>query len=369
MYSRKMNFNIHPSEHAAKTRLLLVQHASSSADDLHALLELHGYQVSCARDMNEARSTLGNTHIDLVITDFDQSEVDDNLILNDLRSLAPSLPVIFLATHHNSLVMKSMLDAGISDVVLKPSTYTELPVMIERNIIRHQLAHHAQVQYEKEIRTSCESILNALLSALNMRDMETEGHSERVTAIALILADILGVPTEQMHHIERGALLHDIGKIGVPDRILLKPGPLTEEEWVEMRKHPEIGFRLCNRIDFLKIPAQIVLHHHERWDGTGYPDGLKEYEIPLGARIFSVADALDAMMTDRPYATAQTTEQAFREIITCAGKQFDPQIVEAFLSIPLERWERIRSLGDADEDAFPNGYGTVIKFSETGFTQ
>jgi putative nucleotidyltransferase with HDIG domain len=364
-----MNYNIHSSNHAAKARLLLVQHAHAASDDLHALLELYGYQVSCARDLTEARKTLGNTQIDLIITDFDQSELEDNLILNDLRSLAPSLPVIFLASHHNSFIMKSVLDAGIADVVLKPSTYTELPVMIERNIIRHQLAHHAQVRYEQEIRTSCESILNALLSALNVRDMETEGHSERVTAIALILADLLGTPKEQMHHIERGALLHDIGKIGVPDRILLKPGPLTEEEWVEMRRHPEIGFRLCSRIDFLKIPAQIVLHHHERWDGTGYPDGLREYEIPLGARIFSVADALDAMMTDRPYAPAQSTEQAVQEILACAGKQFDPQIVEAFLSIPLERWERIRSLGDADEDAEPNVQGVVIKFGETDFTR
>lgn len=364
MYSRKMTFNPYSSECAVKARLLLVQHSHSSSNDLLDLLELHGYQVSCARNFKEARQTLGKSQFDLVITDIDQSEMENNLMLNDIRTLAPSLPVIFLTSRHNSIVMKDMLDAGIADVVLKPATYTELPVMIERNIIRHQLAHHAQVKYEKEIRTSCESILNALLSALNMRDMETEGHSERVTAIALILADILGVPKDQMHHIERGALLHDIGKIGVPDRILLKPGPLTEEEWVEMRKHPEIGFRLCNRIDFLKFPAQIVLHHHERWDGSGYPDGLKEYEIPLGARIFAVADALDAMMTNRPYAQARSSEKAFSEIQAGSGKQFDPHIVDAFFSIPSERWEEIRILGDMDENNKTYGNEVIGKFGE-----
>jgi putative nucleotidyltransferase with HDIG domain len=196
------------------------------------------------------------------------------------------------------------------------------------------------------LQTSNESVLDALLSALNTRDTETQGHSERVTAYTMEMADLMGLSSEQIYHIERGALLHDIGKIGIPDRILLKPGRLTPAEWIEMRKHPVIGYQMCAKIEMLKQAAQIVLHHHEAWDGTGYPDGLTGEAIPLGARIFAIADTLDAITSDRPYRAAMPFRVAREEIIKYSGRQFDPEIVQVFLSVPESRWQHIRSLAD-----------------------
>ncbi len=188
---------------------------------------------------------------------------------------------------------------------------------------------------------TAETMLDALLSALNTRDTETEGHLERVTAYTIELADLLNLREAELYPIERGALLHDIGKIGVPDSILRKPGKLTPEEWVEIRQHPLIGYEMCAKIDLLKTAATIVLHHHEAWDGSGYPYGLKGEAIPLGARIFAVADTLDAMTSDRPYRPALPFDAARTEIEKFSGRQFDPEIVKVFLSIPEPRWQRV----------------------------
>jgi HD-GYP domain-containing protein (c-di-GMP phosphodiesterase class II) len=151
----------------------------------------------------------------------------------------------------------------------------------------------------------------------------------------------LGLGREELIQAGRGALLHDVGKIGVPDSILLKPGKLTPEEWVEMKKHPRIGYEILKSIKFLSPAAEIVLCHQERWDGEGYPNRLCGKEIPLGARVFAVADTLDAMTSDRPYRDALSFEAALDEIKRCSGSQFDPQVIEAFLSIPPETWQSI----------------------------
>jgi HD-GYP domain-containing protein (c-di-GMP phosphodiesterase class II) len=152
----------------------------------------------------------------------------------------------------------------------------------------------------------------------------------------------MGIPEDQIEHIGRGALLHDIGKIGVPDSILLKPGPLTQAEWAEMRRHPEVGYRILQAIDFLRPAAEIVLAHQERWDGGGYPHKLRGEAIPLGARIFAIADTLDAMTSDRPYRKAATFVEARMEISRCGGTQFDPRCVQAFADIPDDELEALR---------------------------
>ncbi|MFZ5827327.1 MAG: HD domain-containing phosphohydrolase [Bacillota bacterium] len=184
--------------------------------------------------------------------------------------------------------------------------------------------------------------LEALSKALEMRDHEVEGHSRRVVQYTLALAREIGVPDHLMTPIIRGALLHDIGKIGIPDAILRKPGPLDEEEWATMRQHPRIGYEMLKQIDFLKQAVPIILHHHERYDGTGYPAGLAEDQIPLGARIFSVADTYDAITSDRPYRKGRSHEEAVEEIQRGAGTQFDPMVVEALLALPEEELARIR---------------------------
>lgn len=196
---------------------------------------------------------------------------------------------------------------------------------------------------ERVVQKRTMDVLNGLISALDLRDTETQNHSRRVSLYAALVAERMGVRGTELLDIERGALLHDIGKIGVRDSILLKPDRLTEEEWNEMRLHPELGYRLLEGIDFLENARLVVLHHQERYDGTGYPAGLKGDQICLGARIFAVVDTLDAMTCDRPYRRAVPYEVARQEIRRCAGTQFDPAVVEAFLTIPWEDFERIRS--------------------------
>ena len=184
--------------------------------------------------------------------------------------------------------------------------------------------------------------LAALRDMLQARDPGTGAHSERVRIYALALAEAHGVPKSQLPDVEHGVMLHDIGKIAVPDSILLKPGPLSPDEWKIMRTHPEVGRRLIEHMPFLRGALPVVYHHHERWDGTGYPDGLRGEDIPLGARIFAVADAFDAMTYDRPYSRAIPVASARAEIERCAGTHFDPSVVATFLALPLECLEELR---------------------------
>ncbi|HTS69475.1 MAG TPA: HD domain-containing phosphohydrolase [Terriglobia bacterium] len=193
-----------------------------------------------------------------------------------------------------------------------------------------------------ELESNYQMTLEALVAALDAREHETFSHSLRVRAYTRHLARQGGYPPALLPPLEQGALLHDIGKIAVADAILLKPAKLNEEEWVEMRKHPAAGDDILRRVPFLRPASAIVRHHHERFDGTGYPDSLKAAEIPLGARLFTVADTLDAMTTDRAYRKAPGFEAARAEIQRCGGKQFDPHIVDMFLKIPLPTWMQVR---------------------------
>lgn len=192
---------------------------------------------------------------------------------------------------------------------------------------------------EREI--TYDTTLQALASALDVRDSETGGHSERVLQYMELVLEQVGVDPASVSMLRRGALLHDIGKIGVPDSILRKPAALSDSEWVAMRKHPEYGARIVAGIPFLADVSKIVRHHHERWDGKGYPDRLAGEDVPVGARIFAVADSFDAMTSDRPYRRAMSIEAACAEVARCRGTQFDPLVADAFARIPRERLARI----------------------------
>ena len=185
----------------------------------------------------------------------------------------------------------------------------------------------------EELQRAYDATLEGWVRALDLRDRETEGHTQRVTELAVRLARGLGVPEEELVHVRRGALLHDIGKMAIPDRVLRKPGRLTEAEWALMKRHPVYAYRWLKEIDYLRRALEIPYCHHERWDGTGYPRGLKGEEIPLSARIFAVVDAWDAMTHDRPYRKALSEEEAVEELRRNAGRQFDPRVVEAFLAL------------------------------------
>ena len=168
--------------------------------------------------------------------------------------------------------------------------------------------------------------------AMDLRDEETEGHTQRVTDLTLKLARLMGIRDDQLIHIRRGALLHDMGKLGIPDQILLKPGKLTDDEWVIMRKHPVYAYDMLSSIEYLRPALDIPYCHHEKWDGSGYPRGLKGEEIPLAARIFAVIDAWDALTSDRPYRKAWSREKTLAYIREQTGSHFDPQVVEVFLA-------------------------------------
>ncbi|MEJ5315282.1 MAG: HD-GYP domain-containing protein, partial [Anaerolinea sp.] len=181
--------------------------------------------------------------------------------------------------------------------------------------------------------------------ALDLRDRETEGHSRRVTELTLKIARAMGMSEEQLVHVRRGALLHDIGKMGVPDAILLKPGALTDEEWRIMRQHPTLAFQMLLPIQYLRPALDIPYCHHEKWDGTGYPRGLKGEQIPLAARIFAVVDVWDALRSDRPYRPAWSVERTLAFIQEHAGTHFDPRVVEVFLQVIREEQEHSSSNG------------------------
>jgi putative nucleotidyltransferase with HDIG domain len=195
----------------------------------------------------------------------------------------------------------------------------------------------------KRTEQAYDDTLEALAAALDFRDNETAGHSRRVTGYCLEIARLLGCSEAELRVITRGAHLHDIGKIGIPDAILLRPGKLTEAERTIMETHARIGYELVCRIGFLADAANLILAHHERYDGAGYPQGLVAEGIPLAARIFAVADTLDAMTSDRPYRRALPYAAARAEIIRESGHQFDPRVVAAFLSIPQSRFEAVRA--------------------------
>jgi len=185
--------------------------------------------------------------------------------------------------------------------------------------------------------------IDAMVAALDARDHETEGHTRRVVLYTMELACHMGLSEEERMHLRRGALMHDIGKIGIPDAILRKPGPLTPEEWEHMRKHPEYGEKMLAHIPFLRQAAKIIRSHQEKYDGSGYPLGTRAEEIPQGARIFAVADAFDAITSDRPYRQAQSYAMAKQEILRGSGSHFDPMVVEAFLATPETRWVELRA--------------------------
>ena len=195
---------------------------------------------------------------------------------------------------------------------------------------------------EHMIRERTEALFEGLIAALDFRDTETQWHSRRVSLYARRLAQQFGMREPELTIVARGALLHDIGKIGVRDGVLRKPGPLSADEWKEMKRHPELGWALLNRVEYLRPASSIVLQHHERWDGAGYPAGLKGEDTVIGARIFQVVDTVDAITTDRPYRRARDFAAARAEVIRCRGTQFDPDIVDAFLTVPEEDWEQIR---------------------------
>jgi putative nucleotidyltransferase with HDIG domain len=262
------------------------------------------------------------------------------------------------AIHDISTALEA-IRRGAYDYILKPFEKDQLFLGVgralqHRRLVAENRSYQLKLEQQVEERTaqlnqslaqleqSYDDTLEALGSALDLKDAETEGHCQRVTAFTISIAKAMPVPNNYLAILARAAFLHDIGKMAIPDGILRKPGPLTDDEKQIMRTHCEIGYNMLIRIPFLRDAAEIVLAHQEFFDGTGYPRGLKGDQIPLGARIFTIADSLDAMISDRPYRRALPMSHAREEIRRCSGTQFDPKVVEVFSTIPEQHWVDLR---------------------------
>jgi putative nucleotidyltransferase with HDIG domain len=330
-------------------RVLIVDDDPTVREVIGTLLAEEGYDCTLAAGAEQALALALEHEFQLVLSDVKMPGRDGVWLLEQLKQERPATSVIVLTAYGDTEAAVDCLRRGAADYLLKPPRPTDLVRAIERalakrrlEIARERYKLHLEERVEektselsqalREVEASYASTLDALVAALDAREHETGDHSQRVVRFTLAIADRLGLVRDRAE-LARGALLHDIGKLGVPDAILLKPGPLTTEEWVEMRRHPQIGCSIIRSIAFLQSAAEFVLSHHERWDGSGYPAGRRGEQIPIGSRIFMIADTLDAMMSDRPYRRRTTLAAARKEIARCAGTQFDPRCVEAFLAL------------------------------------
>jgi len=340
--------------------VLVVDDDASVRHAISTVLREEGYTVRAAASADQALELLRAAgDVPTVLSDLKMPGHDGIWLLDQILQRHPHAAVVMLTGYGDTENAVECLKRGAADYLLKPPRITDLVRAIERAQSRRKLAlarnryHQGLARRVREktaeltdaLRRTADaynSTLSALVAALDAREHETSDHSQRVVRYTLAIAERMGLQGEDLDQIGRGALLHDIGKIGVPDSILLKAGPLTPAEWVEMRKHPSVGHQILQSIGFLNQAAEIVLAHQERWDGGGYPRKLKGVEIPLGARVFAIADTLDAMTSDRPYRKGVSYQEARAEISRCSGTQFDPACVEAFLSITVEELTALR---------------------------
>jgi len=343
-----------------KRRLLVVDDEHAIAELLSRHLEREGYRVSVAFDGDEALETLHKATFDVVLTDIRMPGRDGIALLEAAKQLDITLPVIVLTSMNDVDTAVRAMRLGADDYILKPFTLDALSISVERALERRELILNARRHQEElelaveektrklrlalsEVQGTFNATVEAMVSSIEARDCETQHHCRRAREYSLMLAHRLGLRGRDLRDAGWGSLLHDVGKIGVADRILLKPGPLDDDEWAEMRKHPIIGYRLLSPIRFLHGAAQIVLHHHEKWDGTGYPYGKQGEEIPFGARVFMLADAIETITSKRSYKEALSFQVALEEIENSAGNHFDPLVVEAFRRVDSEEWRRIRN--------------------------
>ena len=339
--------------------VLVVDDDRHLRDVLQEVFLSSGYRCQLAGNGREGVAMFEAERPQLCVTDVNMPVMDGVAFLKAVRERDADAAVLVLTVVGDVQTAVETLKHGASDFLVKPVNLDELLIAAERALERRQLLierREYQALLEQrvaeatrdlqatlaELEQTYRTTLEALGSAIDTRDLGTHAHSRRVRGYSLAIARAYGVAPENLRDIEHGVLLHDIGKIGIPDGILLKPGPLTPAEWKIMRTHPEIGRRMIEPIPFLKGAVPIVYHHHERWDGTGYPMGLRGEAIPLGARIFAVADAFDAMTFDRPYSRAISLDAARQEIQRSSGTHFDPAVVQTFCSLPLEIFEQIR---------------------------
>jgi len=342
-----------------KGRLLITDDEKDIRELLKDFLENEGYECQLAANAFEALEKFRNDgNFDIIMSDIRMPGKSGLELLEEVKKINPDVMVIMISAVKDIESAITAMEKGAYDYVSKPFKLNEVAFAASKALEKRRLVLENK-EYQKHLEKMVEErtsdlqkalleldktynfTLRAMATVLDTRDTETQGHSLRVVSFTLKLAELMRITDKTtLKTYEYGALLHDIGKIGIPDAILRKPEELSAAEWLIMKKHPAIGYNLLRRIKFLETSAQIVLHHHEAFDGNGYPDGLSGENIPLGARIFNVADAIDAITSDRPYQKALPFKTAAVELIKNSGRQFDPQIVSVFEKAGIDFWER-----------------------------
>jgi putative nucleotidyltransferase with HDIG domain len=364
MYTDKINAganlnNNHQNNQHSRLKVFITDPDQKYRQRLSAYLQSLKIEVETSPDLplpNQADKWLKNT---ILIVSNQPDEANKISQLRLLKSAGRDLTIIMLTTSFAANHYLTYLQAGLIDYICSrhnlASVFSAVRSEISRrqlkqdneiylkNLTRLKLEHSRHIRKMLELEEIYDTTVENLMTALDLRDVETFGHSQTVSKYCQVLARLLGITqAARLDNIRKGSLLHDIGKIAIPDSILKKPGQLTSDEWAKIKLHPTLGFGLIKEMKILTEVGHIILYHHEKYDGSGYPRGLKGEEIPLESRIFALADALDAITSHRPYRAERDFRTAREEIIKNAGSHFDPQVVEAFCSIDIEKWERIR---------------------------
>ncbi|MCH8029825.1 MAG: response regulator [Candidatus Dadabacteria bacterium] len=335
-----------------REKILIVDDEEYILKLLKLALQRLGYECETVNDGYACLSKFddGQT-FDIVLLDIAMPKLDGIETLKKLKQISPDLSVVMVSASKDAENVKAAMQQGAYDYIFKPFDMAEVETVIQRAAERTELIkknRDYQFNLEQRVQEQTEELLNlysdtlqAMILALDLREKETGFHSYRVTEYALTLGQKMELSEPQLSGIAKGALLHDIGKIGVPDSILLKPGELDHDEWRIMKKHPRYGYELVKEIQFLEDARDLVLCHHERYDGGGYPHGIKGSNIPIEARIFSIVDTMDALTSDRLYRSGIPFDEARNKIEKESGAQFDPDILNVFLDITDDEWQNI----------------------------
>ena len=311
--------------------ILIVEDNPILRQGLQEMLELEGFAVFTAANGQQALNEMQDRSPDLILSDIAMPVMDGHAFFRAVRERSEwvSIPFVFLTARGEHEDVLAGKDMGAEDYMVKPVTREDLFTVVNSRQERSHQLHVAQLQQ------AYETSLVVLANAIEVRDQYTRGHVERVMAFAFAIAENLNDYEFDHDQLRFGAMLHDIGKIHIRETTLCKNDTLTTDEWSEIKLHPSTGAEMIKDIPYLSPAIPVVRYHHERWDGIGYPQGLSGEEIPLVARIVTVADGFDAMTTDRPYSTARSLDQARQEIFDGSGTRYDPFVVEAF----LKAWE------------------------------
>lgn len=356
-----------------RERVLLVDDEPIVRQIMNDALQKEGYHCKSCVNGEQALQLLRQEIFDIIVTDLYLPGISGMAVLKEGQKVCPQSAFLVVTGEQDARVSVEVMKQGAIDYLVKPFSVESLIASVRR--AAHKKSQYNEVQarsnyYQNlaakrtaqlksaiaKIGQSHEAAVETLGSLLDIRDREMAGHAHRVALYTFEISKRMGLPRRLWKDLALGAFLHDVGKIGIPSEILLKPNRLTPAEMAVMKTHVVIGYNIVKRIEHLQKTAEIVLSHHERFDGKGYPRGLKGEEIPLGARIFSVADTLDAMTSDRPYRRALPMERAYEEIRACSGLQFDPKIVRVFLSTSPRVWEAIRENVQAIQEAMRPGW-------------